>query len=387
MPKTDSRRARELRILTAIAEALHSAPDVQQALTRTLASVTELLGLHTGWVWLIDRESGQFYLAAAQDLPPYLQAPVRMTGSPCWCIRLFQQGKLAPTNVNLIECSRLEPAVAASDAAATCGLRYHASIPLSFQGRPLGIINVTGPSWRELTPEELRLLSTIAHQVGIAIERAHLAEESNRLARAEERARIAREIHDTLAQGLTAIALQIEGALPHLGSDPERARARLERALQTARESLEEARRSVLELRGGPLAGKPLAEALSALARAFTSETGVRVQTRVIGHRVLPASMEAELLRIAQESLANVRRHARATEVRIVLRLNSRRAHLSIRDNGRGFDPSAGRETGLGILGMRERAKLMGGRLSLESRPDAGTRVAVAVPLSMEDET
>ena len=92
-------------------------------------------------------------------------------------------------------------------------------------------MNVTSPSWRQLTREELRLLSTIANQVGIAIERARLAEESTRLARAEERARIAREIHDTLAQDLTAIALHIEGGLNQLERDPPRARERLEQAL------------------------------------------------------------------------------------------------------------------------------------------------------------
>src|SRR5207249_9299306 len=112
-----------------------------------------------------------------------------------------------------------------------------------------------------LTREELRLLSTIAYQTGIAVERARLAEESTRLARAEERTRLAREIHDTLAQALTAIGLHIEGALPHLDSNPRRARERLERALGMAREGLEEARRSVLDLRAAPLAGKPLAEA------------------------------------------------------------------------------------------------------------------------------
>jgi two-component system NarL family sensor kinase len=385
-PEPAHRRTRELRILNAIAEALNSAPDVQQALTRTLSLVAELLGLRTGWVWLLDPETGHFYRAAAQELPPYLQAPVRMTGTPCWCIRLFQQGKLAPTNINLIECSRLEPAVAANDAEATRGLRHHASIPLYFQEKPLGIMNLTGPDWRELTPDELRLLSTIAHQVGIAVERAHLAEESTRLARAEERARIAREIHDTLAQGLTAITLQIEGALPHLRANPDRAQERLQRALETARESLEEARRSVLDLRGGPLAGKPLSEALGALGRAFTSETGVRVQVRVSGRRALPPRVEAELLRIAQEALANVRQHARATEVRIRLGASPRAVRLSVRDDGRGFDTGSVRQEGHGILGMRERAKLLRGRLRIESRPGGGTRVAVTVPLPDKEE-
>src|SRR5437879_12256068 len=92
---------RDLQILNAIAEALNSAPDVQQALERTLALVAELLGLQTGWVWLLDPETQQFYSAAAQNLPPYLREPVRMTGSPCWCLRLFRQGKLQPTNINI----------------------------------------------------------------------------------------------------------------------------------------------------------------------------------------------------------------------------------------------------------------------------------------------
>src|SRR5262249_10529440 len=153
----------------------------------------------------------------------------------------------------------------------------------------------------------------------------------------------------------------IEGAMPHLESAPDRARERLQRALETARESLEEARRSVLDLRGGPLAGQSIAEALGAFARKFASETGVRVPLQITGSRPLPLRMEAELLRIAQEALANVRRHAHATEVRILLRLNTEAARLSVRDNGRGFDPGAPRQAGHGILGMRERARLLQG--------------------------
>ena len=382
--RVDGGQARELRILNAIAEALNSTLDLQQALERTLVLVTDLLGLHTGWIWLLDPETGRFYIAAVHNLPPYLQAPVQMTGKSCWCIREFQEGSLTPKNIGVLECSRLRGAVSADDRAATTGLRYHACLPLLFRDTPLGIMNVTGPSWRKLTQVELRLLSTITYQLGIAIERARLAQESTRLARAEERTRLAREIHDTLAQGLTAIALHIEGALPHLEQDPARARVRLERALEATRESLEEARRSVLNLRTGLPAGGSLAETLGALSRRYTAETGIRVYLNLLGERAIPLAIESELFRIAQEALANVRAHASAHEVTIALRISERAVSLSIQDDGQGFDPRAVGQGHHGIIGMRERAALVGGRLRVRSRAGAGTTVLAAVPFVSE---
>lgn len=377
-------RTHELIVLNALAEALNSSLDVRQALERSLALVADLLGLKTGWVWLLDPGTQHFYSAAARNLPPYLQEPVRMAGSECWCIQAFTGGGLTPKNINVLECSRLRPAVEANDAEVTLGLRYHASIPLYFQNKPLGIMNVTGPSWRRLTSEELRLLSTIAYQVGIAIERARLAEESTRLARAEERARMAREIHDTLAQGLTAIGLHLEGALHQLESDPQRARERIERALGTAYTSLEEARRSVLDLRAVPLEGKPLPEALAAIARVYTAETGVRVHVRSAGEVALSPRVETELFRIAQEALTNVRKHAGATEVEIDLRANARTVRLSVHDDGLGFDLEAAAGEGHGLQGMRERARLLGGGLRISTRPGRGTTLTVSAPFRRE---
>lgn len=375
-------RTRELTILNAVAETLNSAPDVRQALERTLSLVADLLGLKTGWVWLIDPETNGFYSAAVQNLPPFLREPVRMTGKPCWCMLQFGKGKLKPKNIGLLECSRLQPAVRAGAVELTQGLRYHASIPLYARDTPLGIMNLTGPSWRELTADELRLLSTIAYQVGIAIDRARLAEESTELARAEERARIARDIHDTLAQGLTAITLDVEGALKNLDSRPQAARERLERALSVSRQSLEDARESVLGLRTAA-SNRPLPEALGSLARTFTSETGVRVQIRTQQDTPLPLRTEEELVRVAGEALTNVRRHARASEVRIEVKVRGNRLRLSIEDNGRGFDQRTIEKGHHGILGMRERVRLLGGRLQVRSSPD-GTRVVATLPLSRE---
>jgi two-component system NarL family sensor kinase len=401
-------RQRELAILNAVAEAWNSASDVHEALERTLALVTKLLGMRTGWVWLVDAETGQFYSAAAQNLPPYLQAPIRMTGTRCWCISAFDDGSLRPRNIDVMECSRLWPAVKAQATDVTRGLRFHASVPLSFQGRLLGILNVTGPSWRKLTASELRLLSTIAAQVGVGIDRARLAEQSTRLARTEERTRLAREIHDTLAQDLTGITLHLESALRHLDADASRTRERLTRALALSRASLEEARRSVLNLRAAPLAGKSLAEALAALGRRFASETGVRVYVSAENAGEIPQAVESELYRIAQEALTNVRKHAAATEVRIDLMRRGGALRLRVRDDGRGVDARArtaprvraqdargddapriqshtagGTQSGgHGILGIRERAQLLGGTLRIESAPRAGTTLIVRVPLT-----
>jgi len=163
-----SERPGDLRVLKAIAEALNGAANVGEALQTTLEQVAVLLGLGAGWIWLADPGSGRFYSAVAQQLPPFLREPVRMTGKSCWCLRAFEDGELTAGNIDVMECSRLRAAVAERDRARTRGLRYHASIPLYFGDRPLGIMNVAAPAWRRLTRRELDLLSTIASQVGVA---------------------------------------------------------------------------------------------------------------------------------------------------------------------------------------------------------------------------
>ncbi|MCW3052080.1 MAG: sensor signal transduction histidine kinase [Chthonomonadales bacterium] len=375
-------QTQNLQILNAIAEALNSASDIPQALQRTLALVAELLGLETGWVWLLDPETDAFFSAAALNLPPYLLEPLRMTGNACWCIESFRKGELTPRNIRIMSCSRLCTEVEEASCGRTGGLRYHASIPLTFQDKLLGIMNLSGPDWRRLTKDELRLLGTIGYQVGIALERARLGEASIRLARAEERTRIARDIHDTLAQGLTAIALHIESSLNHIEGNPTRARELLNRALVTTQESLEEARRSVLHLRASPLLNKPLAEALMAYGRAYTSETGIRVSIRVRGEVDLSPQRETEIFRIAQEAMANVRRHADATAVVVAIRQDSEAVRLVIHDDGIGCDTTKVLGTGHGIVGMIERARSVGGNCRLLSRPGRGVTVTVVIPLN-----
>lgn len=356
---------RDIEIIAAVAESLNSAPDVQTALERTLAVIAEELKLDTGWVWLLDPETGHVYSAAARNLPPYLQEPVRMTGSSCWCIEQFREGSLESRNVDVMGCSRLRPAAREHRDDLTRDIAHHATVPLYFQNKPLGILNITAPSLRRLSARELRLLSTIGFQLGVAIERARLAEEIAVHARADERTRLAREIHDTIAQSLTAIALDIESG-------------RLETALRTTRATLEEARRSVMNLRAEPLAGKPLAQALALLVREFTSQSGIRVTLDTSRACELPLAAEAELYRIAEQALANIRQHARAKTVRLTLRCTRGVAALTVEDDGIGFDSRRVPDDRHGLRGMRERARLAGGTLKVTSRK--GTTVEAKVP-------
>ena len=222
-------RNRELSILNAIAEALNREVNLTQALRTTLTQVAELLGLDTGWVWLLSDDADDPYLAAAQNLPSGLvKNPHLMEGS-CYCLRTYREGDLkGAANVNVVTCSRLQELVDGTD-----GLRYHASIPLyAPNNKRLGVLNVASTDWRELSGDDLRLLHTVGDLLSIAVERARLFEDSAKLGALEERNRLAREIHDTIAQGLAAVALQLESAeaLMDTGTDPAQVRRSVRQA-------------------------------------------------------------------------------------------------------------------------------------------------------------
>jgi two-component system, NarL family, sensor kinase len=246
---------RELAVLYDIASYLNRQIDVHDALHEILRRVTELLGLRTGWVWLLN-EHNETYLAAEQNLPPYLaDHPERLTGS-CVCLDTFLSGTIEQaSNVDALRCSRLKNAERDGDPSAL-GLRFHASVPIHTGDRALGVMNVASEDWRELRPDELQLLHIISDQIGLAIQRAQLSTErthaATQLATTEERNRLAREIHDTLAQGLAAITRQLETADILFQSRPESAQETIQKALRLARSNLEEARHSVMNLRAVP---------------------------------------------------------------------------------------------------------------------------------------
>lgn len=370
---------RDVALFDAIATAL-TATDVERALEAALREIVDALDLAAGWIWLLDPETERFYLAAAYDLPPYLREPVQMTGDPCWCIEAFTDGDFDSKNVDVIACSRLRRGLGEEGPERTGGLLSHASVALRFGARWLGIMNVCPRAPRKLTETDLRLLAVTGAQLGLAAERGRLAEQQVSAARSAERARLAREIHDTLAQDLTAIALQLESALRDVPAASALSE-RIGKALAVARESMAGARASVLSLRSDPLEGRPLGIVLASLARRLTSETGVRVTFRERGATVLPYETEGELFRIASEALANARLHAAASRIEIELAGDATSVALRIHDDGAGFDPSSDRDDDrYGLRGMEERARLIGAALHVTSAPGAGTSIEAVVP-------
>jgi signal transduction histidine kinase len=201
---------------------------------------------------------------------------------------------------------------------------------------------------------------------------------------ADERRRLAAEIHDTIAQGLTGIIaqLQVVANAPDLTT----ARTHLDRASALARHSLGEARRSVQNLAPVALEHDGLPEALKKTVAEWGERTGVRAEFTVTGiTEQLHDEVSATLLRIAQEALSNAARHARATRVGVTLSFLGEDVILDIRDDGEGFDPLAlperTRTGGFGLDGMRARAERIAGSLAIEAEPGHGTALSARVPL------
>ncbi len=212
-----------------------------------------------------------------------------------------------------------------------------------------------------------------------------LAEQRQQTAVLAERNRLAREIHDTLSQGFTGIVIQLETAEDVLEQNPEdldSVLAHLAQARALARESLAEARRSVWELRPQALLHQPLAEAITNGVTRITDGTSLTATFVLAGAaRPVPADIEDHLLRISQEAITNVLRHARAHTVRVILTFTAASVCLCIEDDGRGTSGNGTGGKGFGLISMRERVERMTGHFSISDRPEQGTQVWVEVPL------
>jgi len=277
------------------------------------------------------------------------------------------------------------------------GIRSALLVSLATPGEASpGLLMVTSRRKRRFSRSSVHAYLTVSAQAALALENLRLVQEARLAGRRAgillERQRLAREIHDTLAQGFTSIVTSLTAAEMAQHSDTAHAdpARHLEEARRTARESLAEARRLVWALQPESLDRHSLVEALRRLAKGWSKETGVEAHTASSGtpHPLLPEA-EVTLLRATQEALANVRKHARASSVNITLSFMDDRVILDVLDDGAGFDTAQLRTGfdpqytgGFGLTAMRERVDQLGGTLLVESVPGEGTTITIELPIS-----
>jgi signal transduction histidine kinase len=261
--------------------------------------------------------------------------------------------------------------------------------PLVADGKEIGTISVNGGQCGVFTPEDERLVMTLAAHAAIAVKNAQLFAQAEELAVAEERNRIAGELHDRLAQNLASLLMKVDFGLSLIDSDPEATKEVLIKAKWLAGESIEEIRRSIFTLRRQELEEEGFVPGLREYLQAFEEQNELPVHLSIAGEEAqyrLSAAQEFALFRIVQEALTNAAKHARAEQVSVAVDLSAAEdIYLTVRDDGVGFDEEQERVglgwiDGFGLEGMRRRAEAVGGKLDVKSRPGWGTEISACCP-------
>jgi signal transduction histidine kinase len=270
-------------------------------------------------------------------------------------------------------------------AARSMAARTGLFVPLIVRDRAIGVIVAQDKQHQDprFTDEDVRIAEAFAERAAVAVDLSErVATDALRRVVAGqelERQRLARELHDETGQALTSILLGLKNLEEAKSDDVRRSVLELRELVVS---TLHDVRRLAVELRPKALDDFGLVPALERLAETFAEQTNVDVHIEAaLGDSRLPGEAETALYRIVQEALTNVIKHANARTVSVVLTRKGEAVVVVIEDDGRGFDLTANRDKGLGLVGMRERIALVGGRLSVESAPDRGTTVAVEVPL------
>jgi signal transduction histidine kinase len=282
----------------------------------------------------------------------------------------------------LAEAERAPAVVLVPEFAEGTGLSSRARsgmyVALPARGRVVGLLAVEHHEPGRYGTAEQRLLTGLADSLGLAIDNARWFRRLRALGAEEERTRIARDLHDRLAQSLVYITFELDRIVRRRGPDPELERMRddVRRAVGELRETLVQLRTTVSDSQSFELAAQDLVERFE---RRTAIETELAVQR---DDRTLPHRVEQEVLRILQEALSNVERHADATACTVTWTVDDGRARLEVRDDGKGFDGPEGRADSFGIVGMYERADAIGASLRIDSRQGAGTTVTVELALT-----
>jgi signal transduction histidine kinase len=248
--------------------------------------------------------------------------------------------------------------------------------PISVSGQLFGLFGVAFCRSHKPSLQDQRLVQALAQRAGLAIQNARLFEQAQQVATAEERERLARELHDAVTQTLFSASLIAE-AVPHLWErDPDEGRRRIEELRRLTRGALSEMRTLLLELRPASLMEAPLGQLLKQLAETAASRANLEVSIRSDGDAwSLPPEVHLVVYRVVQEALNNTCKHGAATHATVHVRWRHDGLHARVTDNGRGFEPRADTRGRLGLVIMQERARAVGARLRIQSQLGHGTTV------------
>jgi signal transduction histidine kinase len=377
--ESSTRWLRQLETLNEIGTALASEIELEPLLALVAARLRELVQARLVLIALPQGDA--MTVAAAEGDGAYGVVGARLEFGGSKAGRVLQRRRSERVD-SVLEDLEVDQHVARS-----IGVRSALYVPLITRGRAIGVLvahDKAGPN-PAFTDDDLRLAESLADRAAVAVE---LSERVGRdalgrvvSAQEMERKRLARELHDETGQALTSILLGLKPLEKSATTDEERAAAAAVRELVVT--TLQDVRRLAVELRPSALDDFGLGTAVERLAETFRESSGLRVDLEAhLRDDRLPAEVETTLYRIVQEALANIVKHASADHVSIVLTQSERAVSAVVEDDGRGFDPNGTGGDVLGLVGMRERVALVGGRLRIESADGSGTTIAAEVPVA-----
>jgi len=368
-----------------ISHDLTSIADLQTLLDHALQHLHTVVDFQRAALMLVEdgEESLTVYAYTSPTLPPvftihhipisswpFLQTA--LTGRDRIYVPDMQASEAIQTDLDGMQTKQWAAALKAS--------RSWLGLPLRAGERTIGLLNILHDAANHYEANDIELARTFANQLAVAIDNIHLNEQTGRAAAADERSRIARELHDSLTQTLFTASVLAE-ATPRIWiKDQGIARQNMEKLGVLIRGALAEMRSLLLELRSDAQPDQTLDQLLNTLAEATRARSNMAVSISIEVERELPADVTMTLYRIAQEALNNVIKHAEATVVDITLLDQPDRVTLRIRDDGRGFDPQVIPAGHMGISIMAERAQKIGADMQIQSQPNRGAEVSVTWP-------
>ncbi len=382
--------ARANQALKQTLDVLANDPEIDEVLGHVLTVVTQVLEGSVSTLWLRDRdtETAKLHLVFRDgQLVSGAESGHRLAGQTLdlsrqdlFAFAVFRRGR--PVWHEVATSEALDEA--AKSYLREQGVKALLGIPLILADIAIGAIVVRFPELRQFGSVELELAQGLAQQATLALQLTRLAEQARKAAITEERNRMAREIHDTLAQSFTGVLIQLQAARQVLDGVHLDATQHVESAIALARVGLTEARRSVQGLRPQLLRDGNITTALDKLVRQLGSDSPVRINFSANGdaQRLMSPDIESNLLRISQEAITNAMKHSGANQISVRFSTGPEAVQLAIEDNGAGFDPHVSTlSRGFGLISMQERADRIGGDLTILTKPGAGTTIHLLLPI------